>query len=216
MADPRRTLPLPPPGRFVGDVLQGKTPSLPPPSLRKTPSPLRRTSTRGGGKSLAPPVAVPLDAHAPEWARKGRAISSAIEAAIRQGVASPQVELAIERAHGAFTLEGISEAHLAKVAHLICRAHAAIRSSRSTADSALSDCARVLHTGLPSALRRRTSIDLVVEIVRQLRTEQDPWQAVVEATSWLLGWSELTRVRAAHAIRLALETHPHGAGDDDQ
>jgi hypothetical protein len=37
----------------------------------------------------------------------------------------------------------------------------------------------------------------------------------VEKTTWLLGWSELSRVRAAHVIRLALETYPRGADDDD-
>jgi hypothetical protein len=223
MADFRRTLPLPPPGRFVGDVLQGKTPSLPPPNLRKTPSPVRRTKTpppgpgRQGasGRSLPPPAAAALDIHAPEWAKKGRAISSAIETAIRQGTASRQIELAIDRAYGAFTFEGLSEEHLARVAHLIRRAHGAIRNSRSTAESAYEDCARVLYAGLPSPLRRRIAIDLVVEVVRQLRLEEDTWQAVVEATTWLLGWSELTRVRAAHAIRLALETFPRGEGDDD-
>jgi hypothetical protein len=145
----------------------------------------------------------------------GRAISSAIEAAIRQGTASRQLELAIDRAHGAFTLEGISEVHLARVAHLIHRAHGAIRTSRSTAESAYEDCARVLHTGLPSPLRRRIAIEMVVEIVRQLRLEEDTWQAVVEKTTWLLGWSELSRVRAAHVIRLALETYPRGTDDDD-
>jgi hypothetical protein len=222
MADFRRTLPLPPPGRFVGDVLQGKTPSLPPLNMRKTPAPVRRTKTpppgggrAGAGRSLLPPTAAPLDASAPEWAKKGRAVSSAIEAAIRQGTASRQLELAIDRAHGAFTLEGLPEAQLAKVAHLIHRAHGAIRGSRSTSESAYEDCARVLHTGLPSALRRRISVELIVEVVRQLRLEEDTWQAVVESTTWILGWSELTRVRAAHAIRLALENHPRGADEDD-
>jgi hypothetical protein len=157
---------------------------------------------------------VPLDANAPEWAQKGRAVSSAIETAIRQGTASRQLELALDRAHGAFTLEGLPEAHLAKVAHLIRRAHGAIRASRSTSESAYEDCARVLHTGLPSVLRRRIPIELIVEVVRQLRLEEDTWQAVVESTTWLLGWSELTRVRAAHAIRLALENYPRGVDDD--
>jgi hypothetical protein len=222
MADFRRTLPLPPPGRFVGEVLQGKTPSLPPPALKKTPAPMRRTKTppplggRGSaGRSLLPPAAAALEASAPEWAKKGRALSAAIEAAIRQGAASPELELAIERAHGAFTLEGISEAHLARVAHLIRRAHGAIRNGRTTPEGAYEDCARVLHAGLPSALRRRISIELAVDVVRSLKQQADTWQAVVEATTWLLGWTELTRVRAAHVIRLALENYPRGIGDDD-
>jgi hypothetical protein len=226
MADFRRTLPLPPPGRFVGDVLQGKTPSLPPQGMRRTPAPVRRTKTHpptpsrpsgaaGAARSLPPPGGVPIDVSAPEWAKKGRALSTAIEAAIRQGTATRQLELAIERAHGAFTLEGVSEPQLARVAHLIHRAHGAIRASRSTAESAYEDCARVLHAGLPSVIRRRAAIELVVEIVRQLRLEEDTWQAVVEATTWLLGWSDMTRVRAAHAIRQALETYPRGVDETD-
>jgi hypothetical protein len=194
-----------------------------PPAMRKTPAPGRRTKTPSpgvgrlgaAGRSIPPPGVLPLEASAPDWAKKGRVLSSAIEAAIRQGAASRQLELAIDRAHGAFSLEGISEAHLARVAHLIHRAHGAIRAGRTTPESAYEDCARVLHTGLPSALRRRISVELVVDVVRRLRTEADTWQAVVESTTWLLGWSELTRVRAAHAIRLALETYPRGLGDDD-
>jgi len=95
------------------------------------------------------------------------------------------------------------------VAHLTRRAYDAIRStSRAGLELAYADCARVLHLGLPSAMRRRLPIEIVIESVRAMRREADRWAAVVEATTLLVGWADANRTRAAEAIRLALQEHP--------
>jgi hypothetical protein len=96
------------------------------------------------------------------------------------------------------------------------RAYDAIRNtSRAGLEAAYVDCARVLHLGLPSALRRRVSIELVVEAVRQMRREADRWIAVVDATMLLIGWADANRARAAEAIRRALQEHPPDTTTDD-
>jgi len=142
-------------------------------------------------------------------------MSATIEAAIRSGKSSRRLEMAIERAYGAFTFDGVSEQQLAKAAHLVRRAHEAIRNSSAATDATYLDCARVLHVGLPSALRRRVALESVVDVVRELRREEDNWKAVVDATMWLVGWSDVSRARAAHAIRLALEEYPGGIVDEE-
>ena len=155
-----------------------------------------------------------LPKHAPEWMVKGRALSVAIESAIALGKPTRQLEAAIERAFGAFYLDAVSGTQIARVAHLVKRAHDAIRGTRAGLEGAYADCAQVLHLGLPSALRRRLSVDDVVEVVRALRREADGWLAVVDGTMVLVGWSHALRGRAAHAIRLALDEHPPDASDN--
>ncbi len=96
------------------------------------------------------------------------------------------------------------------------RAYDAIRgTSRSGLEAAYVDCARVLHLGLPSAMRRRASIEVVTEAVRTMRREADRWVAVVDATMLIAGWTEASRSRAAEAIRFALEEHPPESSSDD-
>jgi hypothetical protein len=146
---------------------------------------------------------------------KGRSLSLTIETAIATGRSSRKLEAAIERAYAAFHLDSISEVHIARVAHLVRRAHDAIRSAKNSLDSAHQDCAKVLHLGLPSALRRKLALDDVVDVVRRLRREADSWLAVVDGTMVLLGWSDNLRGRAAHAIRLALDEHPPDTAHDE-
>jgi hypothetical protein len=242
MSDFRRTLPLPPPGRSLGDALEGKnrkasghaadrqknlgTPRVPQfasstgrdlrkskPANRKTPNPGRpEPSEAAQATGLGP-----LEKGIPAWLAKARALSAALEEAQRTGAASPKLQACIERAHGAWNLEGVTTRNISRVAHLAQRTHEAIRAtSRAALDSACTDGARVLHLGLPSAIKRRVQLDVVVELVRAMRREADGWVAVVDATTMLLGWADASRARAAEAIRQALEEFPpEGAADEE-
>ena len=240
MSDFRRTLPLPPPGRSVGDALEGKnrkTPGVPADrqkamgaprvpqfaaspgrDLRKSKPGARKTPHLGRLDSAEPAQASELAASergVPAWLAKARALSAALEEAQRTGSASPKVQACIERAHAAWSLDGASTRHIARVAHLAQRAHEAIRgTSRAAVEAAYADCARVLHLGLPSAIKRRIQLDVVIELVRAMRREADAWVAVVEATMVLLGWTAANRARAAEAIRGALEEFPPESGDE--
>ncbi|HMI88325.1 MAG TPA: hypothetical protein VK550_29785 [Polyangiaceae bacterium] len=240
MSDFRRTLPLPPPGRSVGDALDGKgrkiagasadrqknlgTPRVPQfaaspgRDLRKSKPGNRKTPHLGRLETSEPATADvgPLERGAPAWMAKARALSAALEEAQRSGAASPKLQACIERAHAAWNLDGAHARHIARVAHLAQRAHEAIRStSRSALEAAYADCARVVHLGLPSAIKRRVQLDVVIELVRSMRREADSWVAVVEATTVLLGWSDANRARVADAIRQALEEFPpEGAADE--
>lgn len=235
MSEFRRTLPLPPPGRSVGDALEGKnrktpgisadktkamgTPRVPQFAVspakdpRKSKSGSRKTPHLGrldANESPAPSAEnAALDRNAPSWLAKARALSSVLQEAERTGQATPKVQACIERAHAAWNLDGATTRHIARVAHLAERGHDAIRqTSRAALDSAYTDCARVLHLGLPSAVKKRVQLDAIVEVVREMRREADGWVAVVEATMVLLGWTEANRARAADAIRQALEEFP--------
>jgi hypothetical protein len=73
----------------------------------------------------------------------------------------------------------------------------------------------VLHLGLPSTLRRRVHVELVVDAVRAMRREADRWIAVVDATMLLVGWTDANRARAAEAIRRALQEHPPDPTSED-
>jgi hypothetical protein len=169
---------------------------------RKTPH-LRQESPEVGSNPHE------LDPRIPSWAAKGRALSAALEEALRQGASSPKARACIERAYSTWTLDGMPPSYIARTAHLSRRAHEAIRStSRSKLEEAYTDCARVLHQGLPSTIRRRVSMDIVVDAVRDMRQEADGWAAVVQATMLILGWTIGARVHFAEVVRQALEEHP--------
>jgi hypothetical protein len=234
MSEFRRTLPLPPPGRSVGDALEGKNRKTPAisndkqkamgtprvPQFGASPAKDPRKSKTGSRKTphlgrletneAAPSSELsPIDRNVPSWLAKARALAAALEEAERTGHASPKIQACIERAHAAWNLDGTTTRNIARVAHMAQRGHEAIRqTSRAALDSAYTDCARVVHLGLPSAIKKRVELDTVVEIVRTMRREADGWVAVVEATMVLLGWSEANRGRAADAIRQALEEFP--------
>jgi hypothetical protein len=243
MSNPRKTLPLPPPGRTVGDAIEASL-RAPNPPARKTPSPgerrksiapraprlsssssgdLRRSPRPGGRKSIPPPPhpsdpedLAPPEVRATNWLAHGRALAAALEEALRSGAQSPRLQACVERAYGAWNLDGASSRQISQVAHLTRRAYDAIRStSRAGLELAYADCARVLHLGFPTAVRRRVALEVVVEAVRTMRREADRWVAVVDATMLFVGWADANRARAAEAIRQALNEHPPDSGSDD-
>ena len=214
MSDPRRTLPLPPPGRYVGEALHLATEG---PRSRKLPGPPKTPSmaaSEGGVKRSKPPAAprrkeresvrdVSPDTELPSWLSKGRALVEGLEQAMREGADRPRPVLRIERAYSAWRLEGVSLAHVSRTAHLAQRAHEAIRTtSRAALETAYVDCARILHMGLPSTFRKRVALETVIDAVRAMRREADSWVAVVEATTHIVGWATNARAHAAEAIRL--------------
>ncbi len=184
--------------------------SSPPPAGK-----VERQQTRPprGRRTPAAPVAAPdfgpdLPAGAPGWMRRARRLSTALEQMIEQGSLSASAEASIERAFAAFEL-GSTDRHIAHVAHLVERAHRAIRNSaRAELETAAVDCAEVLHQGLPPHVARRVTLDVVVDVVRGLRAEADGWKATVDGTSALLGWTGAASGHAAHAVRVALVDAP--------
>ncbi len=185
---PRLPSSPPPPGKVESNRVR-------PPRGRRTPS---------VNKSEGPDFGPPLPANAPGWMRRARRIVLALEKSIQDGKVSKSTEASIERAYAAYEL-GSSDRQIAGVAHLVERAHQAIRdTSRAELESAYVDCAEVLYQGLPAPVQRQKTFDEVVEAIRQLRKEADGWTAVISATSHLLGWDEGASAHAAHAIRIAL------------
>jgi len=129
----------------------------------------------------------------------------AFEQAIAGGYVEPGEMAALERAWGAYEL-GVSDDAIAKVAHLCERAHGAINQRlRGSAKDAYASCAAVLYTGLPRSVKKLTSEEELVEIVKMMRGETEAWPAVIDATSKILRWDELARQHAGQAIRVALD-----------
>jgi hypothetical protein len=143
------------------------------------------------------------------WLDQGRSLLGALQKALSQRDASPRMKASIERAWAAWQLNGWTDREIARVAHLVRRAHEAIRDSpRKVMDQALLDCANVLYAGLPSAVRRRVVLDDVRELVRELRDVAGARHAIELGTMRLLGWSELMRQMAQEAIQTAFEEAP--------
>ena len=145
---------------------------------------------------------------APEWQRAALALAEWLQARVSRGNVEPIEQAAIARAWAAFCLGGVSDTQILRVAHLVQRAHTAIRETpRGSTDlqAAFHAAAGVLHSGLPSALRDRMPLERSVAVVRRLRDEADEWTAIVEGTTDLLGWNDYARVHAATAIRAVLE-----------
>lgn len=145
---------------------------------------------------------------APEWVRAARAMIEWLEQRVAVGQVTPTEEAKISRTWAAFSLAGVSEPQALRVAHLVTRAYHAIRETpRGTVElqAALVDCAGVLHRNLPAAIRERMPAERVVQIVRKLRSETDPWAAVVEGASEALGWKDYGRMHAALLLRILIE-----------
>jgi hypothetical protein len=148
--------------------------------------------------------ALPTDA--PEWMRAARVMSDALESCIARASVDYLEHAAIERAWYAWTLGGATPRQVLKVAHLVRRAYEAIRvSQRAVNESAIRDCAEVLHNSLPVSVRQAVPSERAVWVVRVLREEGDPWVAVVEGTAELLGWKDYARVHAAYVIRSVIQ-----------
>jgi hypothetical protein len=153
-------------------------------------------------------VASQAPAEAPEWHRAASALAVWLEQRIAHGSAEPVEQAAIARAWAAFCLGGATEPQILRVAHIVQRAHTAIRESprgRQDLQAALHGAAGVLHAGLPMAIKQRMPLDRVVYVVRMLRDEADAWTAIVQGTTELLGWTDYAHVHAATAIRAVLE-----------
>jgi hypothetical protein len=145
---------------------------------------------------------------APDWMRAARVMNTWLTERLAAGHVSAFEEAAIARTWTAFSLAGASEPQVLRVAHLVSRAHTAIRESRRLAgemQAAIRDCAGVLHSGLPSAIRARMPLERAVHLVRELRDEADGWAAVVEGVSELLGWKDYARLHAAAVIHSTIE-----------
>lgn len=145
---------------------------------------------------------------APEWLRAAQELVTWLEQRIEHGTVAPIEQAAIARVWAAFCLGGANEAQILRVAHIVQRAHTAIRETpRAHQDlqAAFHAAAGVLHAGLPSAIQKRMPLERAVAVVRRLRDEADGWTAIVEGTTELLGWTDYARVHAASAIRAVLE-----------
>lgn len=146
-----------------------------------------------------------LPPSAPDWMYAARAMSDALESMIASGV-DRKDHAAIERMWAAWTLGGTTPKQALKVAHLVRRAHTAIRETqRDELEIAYRDCAGVLYQGLPSAVHQSMPFERVLLVVRNLRQEIDPWHAVVEGTAELLGWKDYARMFAAAFLRVVIE-----------
>lgn len=144
----------------------------------------------------------------PDWVRAARALIAWLSERVERGELDAFEEAALARTWAAFSLAGASEPQVLKVAHLVSRAHTAIReSSRASHElqAAVLDCARVLHSGLPTPIRERMPLERAVLVVRKLRTEPDGWAAVVDGATALLGWNDYAHMHAASVLRSVIE-----------
>ena len=150
--------------------------------------------------SLPPPAA--------KWARAAQALVDWLSERLGRGEIDALDQATISRTWAAFALGGTTPPQVLRVAHVVSRAHSAIREtprSEQQLSAAIQSCAGVLHAGLPRAMRERMPLERAVQIVRVLEREPDPWTAVVEGTSELLGWKDYARAHAASVIRAVIE-----------
>jgi hypothetical protein len=143
-----------------------------------------------------------------DWVRAAQTMSAWLNERVQKGSALPLEQALIARTWVAFSLGGTTVPQILRVAHLVSRAHTAIRETprgERELQAAVVDCARVLHAGLPSAIKARMPLERAVQVVRALRSEPDSWPAVVEGTSELLGWTDYARAHAAATIRTVIE-----------
>jgi hypothetical protein len=145
---------------------------------------------------------------AEEWARAARALVDWLNERLARGDVDAIEQATIARTWAAFALGGVTPPQVLRVAHVVSRAHSAIREvprNEQQLQAAFQDCAGVLHAGLPRAVRERMPLERAVQIVRGLHREADPWSAVVEGTAELLGWKDYARAHAASVIRAVIE-----------
>lgn len=160
----------------------------------------RRKNARQARESL-PPLS-------PEWMRAARALADWLEERIRTGSVDAVEQAAIARTWAAWSMSGASEAHILRVAHLVGRAHGAIRGTPrqdQQLQAAYQACAGVLHSSLPTGIRERMPFERAMFVVRKLHDEPDHWAAIVDGTAELLGWKDYARVHAAAVLRAMIE-----------
>jgi hypothetical protein len=149
-----------------------------------------------------------LPPDAEDWVRAARSMIDWLNERVQRGSLYPVDQATIARTWAAFSLGGTTVPQIRKVAHLVSRAHTAIRETprgERELQAALMDCARVMHSGLPGAVKARMPLERAVQVVRLLRGEPDHWAAVVAGTSELLGWTDYGRAHAAAMIRTVIE-----------
>ena len=149
-----------------------------------------------------------LPPQSPEWMRAARALAEWLEERIRGGTIDAVDQAAIARTWAAWSAGGASEAHILRVAHLVGRAHGAIRSTprqNPQLHATHQACAGVLHSSLPTAIRERMPFERALFVVRKLHDEADHWAAIVDGTAELLGWKDYARVHAAAVLRAMIE-----------
>ncbi|MCW5790942.1 MAG: hypothetical protein KIT72_11020 [Polyangiaceae bacterium] len=152
-----------------------------------------------------------MSAEAPGWMHRARRLAEALEEAISRADITASTEASVERAWAAWELADTSDAEIAKVASVVQHAHRAIRGTeRAELAQAVNDCAEVLKSALPPHVSEHTPFEDIVDLVRALKAEADPWMAVLTVTSALLGWAEAGRAHAARAIRVALDADHQG------
>jgi len=192
-ADPKQTLSSSSPGESELAALDRRD------EFNDTPDSLQKNARR------APESLPPM---APEWMRAARALADWLEERIRNGSVNAVEQAAIARTWAAWSMSGASEAHILRVAHLVGRAHSAIRATprqQQQLQAAYQACAGVLHSSLPSALRDRMPFERALFVVRKLHDEADHWAAIVDGTAELLGWKDYARVHAAAVLRAMIE-----------
>lgn len=149
-----------------------------------------------------------LPPSAPEWMRAARSLADWLEIRIKRGHVAPVEEAAIARTWAAFSLGGVTEQEVLKIARVVQRAHSAIRETRAVTDLqlAVTACAGVLYGGLPRKVRERMPLERVVATVRQLYDQADSWAAIVEGVADIAGWKDYSRIHAASVIRTVIDS----------
>lgn len=143
---------------------------------------------------------------APEWMRAARALADWLEVRIKLGQVAAVEEAAIARTWAAFSLGGVTEQEIFKVARVVQRAHTAIREARvADFQGAINACAGVLYAGLPRTIRERMPLERVAATVRKMHGQADAWAAIVEGVSDIAGWKDYSRIHAASVLRAVIE-----------
>jgi hypothetical protein len=195
---------------FPADPLQNVTPFRPAPAelaaLEQNVG-LPETTEQAEGDVRRIHESLPPAALTAEWARAARALVDWLSERLARGEVDAVDEAAVARTWSAFALGGVTPPQMLRVAHVVSRAHSAILHAPADEklQAAFHSCAGVLHAGLPRAVRERMPLERTVEVVRALHAEKDPWSAVVEGTSELLGWKDYARAHAASLLRAVIE-----------
>lgn len=191
-ADPQRTVTDFEPQAAALAAL--KTSADPPDSTERIEQEVRRM------RESLPPTA-------PEWMRAARSLADWLEMRILRGHVGPVEEAAIARTWAAFSLGGVTEQEVFKIARVVQRAHSAIRETRGAdLQVAITACAGVLYGGLPRKVRERMPLERVVATVRKLYEEADGWAAIVEGVADIAGWRDYSRIHAASVVRTVIES----------
>jgi hypothetical protein len=193
-ADPERTIAdFEPP---AADLQALKTSPEPPDEDERIEQEVRQM------RESLPPVA-------PDWMRAARALADWLEFRIKRGHVNPVEEAAIARSWAAFSLGGLSEQDIFKIARVVQRAHAAIRErplhGEAALEAAIKACSGVLYAGLPRKVRQRMPLERVVATVRKLRELADPWGGLVEGSADIAGWKDYARIHASSVLRAVIE-----------